>query len=375
MVAWASIADAMARELKVNRSDINSELDRGENILGNEEREIINFTHDSWKNKEIIVSVIVTTYGADERLFSALNSIENQEFDDEFEILISYDKGTHSGVYGIIRKWLIEEWSQKCSVSIVFHENVTLFRDRELMLDFTSGIYVSFLDYDNTYDVTKISEHVDFMKENSFLVTFSNQRDIDQNGKLIGIPHLNVPRDYKKIDELLFRNFVDSNTVFFHKSFIKNFLKPSLKILNNHFFDGVVEDYFYGLIASLTGNLNYLEKTLGNYTYHREGKTPNMMPELQQKNTEENYVKVAFYNERIYKTLVAVTLVNNKLKFSDKNLFSCYVNIIQEESLQLLPVNSGFLTNKTSLSLSVLKSFFNLYSRIQYIRKRLKARK
>lgn len=148
-------------------------------------------------------------------------------------------------------------------------------------------------------------------------------------------------------------------------------MKPAFDVLSGKFFDGVIEDYFYALLGALKNDLHYIDKVLGSYTYHES----NITSQLHKNNSLSEFVKIADYNERTMKTLVAVVAVNSELGLSDKKIFSNYVNLISEHKLQLLGVNSGTLAKSSILSLNFLKSVGLFFMRLPYLLDRYRKRK
>lgn len=321
--------------------------------------------------KPPVVTVIVTTFGSDLKVQSALNSLTAQDFEEPIEIIISYDRGSNLSSLEILQDWVNNKWSGEQPIAFLIHDNMSLFRDRQLALEHASGKYFSFLDYDNTYDLNKVRIHVDVMRKENARITFSNQRDVDGQGKVIGGIHLKVPKDYNNVSRLLFQNYVDSNTIFMEAGFYKDTLKPAFDVLSGKFFDGVIEDYFYALLGALKNDLHYIDKVLGSYTYHES----NITSQLHKNNSLSEFVKIADYNERTMKTLVAVVAVNSELGLSDKKIFSNYVNLISEHKLQLLGVNSGTLGKSSILSLNFLKSVGLFFMRLPYLLDRYRKRK
>lgn len=317
------------------------------------------------------VSVIVTTYGANEMLFRAVDSICEQDFEGSVEIILSYDRGTRPGTFVNMEKWIRNSWQGLQDVRILFHDNMSLFRDRELSMFHSVGKYITFLDYDNRYHVDRLRLHIDYMEGNGVHFTFSNQMDVDAGGVVIKDVHLRVPDDYRDVKTLLFQNFVDSNTIMFDRSFYSQFLLPSLNVLSDRFFDGIIEDYLYALVASITGNLNYIDRVMGDYTYHKG----NITSRLYEKNDPSEYVMIARYNERIFKTLVAIALVNQQNSYSKSSLFSVFINIIDQKDLQLLAVNSGIEGGSSGLPMKIAKAVFILFTKLRYILIRMRSRR
>lgn len=356
--------------LKLNNVELLERLKVAERHVGSSSPEMVLIEGDK-SDTSPEVSVIVTTFGADQKLFNALGSIMNQDFGGTIEIIISYDRGTDPSTFNLIKDWMVNDWNRKHDVRIILHNNTTLFRDRELMIRNALGQYVSFLDYDNTYYPNRLSVQIQEMKEKKIHFSFCNQKDVDSEGNVMSQVHLAVPSKYKNIKSLLFQNFVDSNTIMIDRKFLEDYLLPSLDMLKDRFFNEIVEDYFYAMIASAAGHLNYLPLALGNYTYH----SGNITSRLYESNSESEFIRIAWYNERVFKTLVAITLVNRRMNYCDGNVFSNFINVISEDRLQILSVNSGMITGSGGILLNLLRSAAMLVFRIPYITKRLRKRK
>lgn len=317
------------------------------------------------------LSVIVGTYKADNQLIRALKSVDSQDFEGIIEILLSYDYGTPPATLEIITDWIRNIWKGNTLIKIVFHEPMRLFRDREFMTTQTTSRFVTFLDYDNTFDRNNVSTHISLMKERDYHFTFSNQRDVDIEGNVIREIHLEVPKNYIDPEMLLFRNFVDSNTIFFDRYFYDTILVKVYRSVKDPFFDGIIEDYFYGMVASLTGNLHYIDKTLGSYTYHKG----NITSRLYNVNSPEEYVRIAYFNERVQKTITAITMVNSSLKLSNIELFSTQYSIIQQRNLQFLGFHVGFNGQENRIAFNVLKAIIKVTLKLPYLRTRFLMRK
>ena len=316
------------------------------------------------------ISIIVTTFGSNKFLLEALDSIDRQDFEGTMELMISYNRGSETEIVAAIKKWLSESWRRTATIKLVIHDHCTLFRDRELMIKMASGEIISFLDYDNYYYVAKVRTHIELMEKHSIHFTFSNQDNIDSNGAVISSPHLRVPRKYRDVKSLLFQNFVDSNTIFMDRYFYENYLEKIYPLISDSFFDGIVEDYFFGLIGCASGNFEYVDLTLGAYRYH----SSNITSGLYRKNSIPEYIRLAKYNERIYKTLIAISLINSRLKIFHGSLFSLNISLINEKNLQILSANSGFAGHDYSPILNAIRSIYLLAIKILYIAERLKQR-
>lgn len=317
------------------------------------------------------VTVVVGTFGADDQLTRALNSLMLQDYEGPMEILISYDLGTPRSTMDIILKWVENSWDGKSTVRVELHRHMKLFRDREYMMHKTNGRYISFLDYDNTYDSDKVTAHVNVMKDYGEHFTFSNQRDTDIQGKILKETHMDVPAYYKDFETLLFTNYVDSNTIFMDQFFCTNILFRALSILKDPYFDEIIEDYFYGLLASITGNLRYLDRVLGNYTYHER----NITSRLFMTNSIKEFTRIAHFNERVQKTIMAITVVNEELSFSSKKIYALVVSAIQQKDLQNLSFHIGLDGGSHSLETNFLRSLVKTAAKLPHLRRRMRSRK
>ena len=109
--------------------------------------------HFNSSNKKPEVSCIVIAFNASRFLKYALKSLLKQDFEPKLEIFISYDRGTTDNTLSVINEFIDKNRSimPKFELTLLFHNNTTLFRDRELSLRYARGNAFCFLDYDNIY--------------------------------------------------------------------------------------------------------------------------------------------------------------------------------------------------------------------------------
>ncbi len=290
--------------------------------------------HFNSSNKKPEVSCIVIAFNASRFLKYALKSLLKQDFEPKLEIFISYDRGTTDNTLSVINEFIDKNRSimPKFELTLLFHNNTTLFRDRELSLRYARGNAFCFLDYDNIYFSQKISKQYGFMKSNKCHFLFSSQNVIDESGKIIKNRYLNVPPDYKDPNRLLLANFVDANEIMFDRAFYLTTLKPAFDVVSDGLYNDIIEDYFINSMAALSRNINFLPETLGSYRFSRYSITPHQSKLVFDSNS---FTKSAKFYSRLQLTLFAITFVNSKLEFYGKDIRFNYVSLFSPKSKNL----------------------------------------
>ena len=275
------------------------------------------------------VSCIVICYNAERYLEEALNSLFSQDFTKSFEIIILYDRGTTDKTIDKLIKILFNQRINlsRIAVSIVFHNNTTLFRARELSLKYAIGRYICFLDYDNRFHPDKLTKQIEFMRKNKLHFSFASQDLIDEQSTKIREKFLNVPRNYKDPSRMLLSGFIDANEFIFDRYFYSKFLKPAYSVLSNKIYDYGLDDYFIDCIAALSNNINYLNQVLGDYRIHKYSSTPRSSYF-----TFSDIDKNAILLTKFQIALFAVIKAASVLKIANDKLFFNYVSHISGSS-------------------------------------------
>jgi glycosyltransferase involved in cell wall biosynthesis len=269
------------------------------------------------KKPHVDITCIIVTFNGERFLSIALDSLLKQDFKKPMEIFLSYDRGTKDRTLQLIKKFLLYNKSKlnRIQITLFFHDNTTLFRDREHSIRHAKGKRICFLDYDNIFFHDKLRVQNEAMDRLHSHFSFSSQNVINEKGTVIKNSYLDVPPNYKDPERILVSNFIDANEIMFDRVFYNKVLKPSFDVLSDAAYDDIIEDYFINCVAAITNNLTYLPKILGSYRLSKYSLTP------RGKNADPRaFTKTAKLFNRMQLTLFALSLVNYKLRFYNKKL-------------------------------------------------------
>lgn len=188
-------------------------------------------------NKTPLVSVIIPNYNTEKFLAETINSVINQTYTN-WELLIVDDHSSDKSVE------IIRSFSDKYP-NISFLKTITNSggpaTPRNVGIDASKGIYIAFLDSDDTWFPKKLEFHMNFMlRENSnFSSTYRN------NFSLPAQAHWSLNKNLKlkvySFKELLKKNLIDTSAVIIKKDIIGDIrFDPSPSLI-------AIEDYDFWL--------------------------------------------------------------------------------------------------------------------------------
>ena len=219
-----------------------------------------------------LVSVIITTYNAEQFIEKTISSVIEQSYKN-WELIVIDDCSSDS-------TWqLLESFKLK-------HKNMQIFKNkknfgatfsRNLAISKAKGRFLSLLDHDDFWLSDKITKQVQFHLTQNCAASCTHYRRYDKKGnigKLIEPPFINTYND------LLTQNNIGYSTVMIDRSIIKNFqmidFKLSdfptwLKIIKNHYpFYTLNEDLMRYFYDSSTDSSNKIKISLSRWFVLRE---------------------------------------------------------------------------------------------------------
>lgn len=133
-------------------------------------------------NKEIIVSVIITTYNRRDYLQEAIDSVLAQSYP-HYELIV-IDDGSTDGTKELIPS------KYEGKLKYIWHENQERSRARNLGISISKGKYLAFLDSDDKWHPDKLREQVKALeekreKDNDIALVCSSVWIIDGDGNLV----------------------------------------------------------------------------------------------------------------------------------------------------------------------------------------------
>ena len=198
------------------------------------------------KNKESLISIVVTYYKKKKFIKKTLNSILRQNYN-KFEIIFVYDDNDKKDLKYI--KDILKPFKTK--KLIINSNNLGVANSRNLAIKYCKGRYIAFIDSDDLWKKNKLRHQYNFMKKKSSLFTFTSYDVINENDKIIKSRKVNLDAEYNKLSK---SNFIGLSTVMIDKKLFSKIVFPNLK---------TQEDFALWLNLIRTGiKLNHIKKTL-----------------------------------------------------------------------------------------------------------------
>lgn len=127
---------------------------------------------------EGLVSIIMPSYNAARFIGESINSVLLQTYSN-WELLIVDDCSKDNSVE-VVRKFANID---KRVVLFSLEKNVGAATARNVAIEHAQGQYIAFLDSDDVWDEYKLEKQLAFMKQYSYVFTFSNYYVMEENGK------------------------------------------------------------------------------------------------------------------------------------------------------------------------------------------------
>lgn len=122
-----------------------------------------------------LVSVIMPCYNAEENILESINSVLNQDYK-ALELIIIDDNSTDDTVD------IVNELNDPRISLILSPKNRGAGYSRNIGIERAKGRFIAFLDSDDIWIDTKLSEQITFMLENNYSFTFSYYQHINRKG-------------------------------------------------------------------------------------------------------------------------------------------------------------------------------------------------
>ena len=127
---------------------------------------------------EGLVSIIMPSYNAARFIGESINSVLLQTYSN-WELLIVDDCSKDNSVE-VVRKFANID---KRVVLFSLEKNVGAAAARNVAIEHAQGQYIAFLDSDDVWEEYKLEKQLAFMKQYSYVFTFSNYYVMEENGK------------------------------------------------------------------------------------------------------------------------------------------------------------------------------------------------
>jgi teichuronic acid biosynthesis glycosyltransferase TuaG len=213
------------------------------------------------KNKEPLISVVVTYYKKKKFIKKTLNSILDQNYS-KFEIIFVYDDNDKNDLQYI--KNILSTF--KIKKLIINRNNLGVAKSRNLAIKYCKGSYIAFIDSDDLWKKNKLSYQYNFMKKKSLLFTFTSYDVINENDKIIKSRKVNFDAEYDKLSK---SNFIGLSTVMIDRKLLSKIVFPNLK---------TQEDFGLWLKLIRTGTkLNHISKKLSFWRKTKDSLSSNIL--------------------------------------------------------------------------------------------------
>lgn len=173
------------------------------------------------KNKNKLISIIITYYKKKSYIKDTFKSILNQKYKN-YEIIFIYDD-ENKGDLSYIEKLLSKFKKKKI---IINKKNFGVAKSRNIAVKFCKGEYIAFLDSDDIWQRNKLYDQINFMKKNRAQFSFTSYNMIDSNNKIIGTRKALQDANYSNLYK---SNFIGLSTVMINKKMFSEIRFPNLK--------------------------------------------------------------------------------------------------------------------------------------------------
>lgn len=205
-------------------------------------------------NKELIVSVIVTTYGHEKYILETLNSIVEQKASFTIEVVIGNDCSPDN-THEIIENFLSNRNDEDRFVFKYYNHstNLGVSANFDYIYKQATGKYIAFCEGDDYWiDTTKLQQQVDFLENNpEYNLVYTDAQYYKQKTKEFDLQRT---QQINGFEDLLIKNRIFTLTVCLKKEVIEAFRKADALDLKDLPFG----DYSLWLFASTKGQAKYL---------------------------------------------------------------------------------------------------------------------
>lgn len=163
------------------------------------------------RDTKLKISVIIPMYNASKTIVQALDSVKNQTYKCNYQILIAND-GSEDNSQDVVGEYISK--NPQMDITLINQPNGGVSSARNAGLKKAEGDYIAFLDSDDVWKENKIKEQINIFDNNNdvdFLGTsFAGFRVRGKKGQLSKIPFRN----------LLFRNYFQPSTILMKSNII-----------------------------------------------------------------------------------------------------------------------------------------------------------
>jgi glycosyltransferase involved in cell wall biosynthesis len=316
-----------------------------------------------------MISIIIPMYNAEGTIVRCLDSIINQSFSTELEILIVND-GSADNSKGIVENYINNKPKHK--IYLLDKENGGASSARNVGLDLAKGNHILFLDSDDTF----VQNSIEYVTEsinanNSDIACFGYEFFDDKNKSLLKFNYNKVVIIDDYINDFLTNGTVKN--VIWNKIYCRKFLvENNIKFHSN--FEPNEDSLFVFEILLKTRNIIFLEKILYNHISDNKESYTNKFHNFHYENAlsllkhykkiiinelNDTYLKsYDFFCMRVLCRLILVSTFSTPVKLD------FYTNL---DTIYVSDVWKRLLKSKQSLKSKLIINFFNTPSLVWYV--------
>lgn len=218
----------------------------------------------------ISASIIIPYKKNIKYIFETLDSIKRQSLK-EFEIILVYDDEDLKD-FEKIQVYMNNNFGRFKNYKIIINKkNLGAGRSRNKGIHFAKGKYIAFIDSDDVWEVSKLKDQINFMKENNLKISHTSYFIINENSKKISARTAKKKLTY---NELILSCDIGLSTVMIERDFL---------ILHSLKFPKIAtkEDYVLWLrIIILVRKIQGLDKQLTSYRKRKNSLSSNLKTSL-----------------------------------------------------------------------------------------------
>ncbi|MBJ9722871.1 glycosyltransferase family 2 protein [Acinetobacter calcoaceticus] len=157
------------------------------------------------------ISVVIPMYNSSKTILRALNSVKNQSYKCEYEVLVVND-GSSDNSRSIVENYIPKSINNKFNIVLLDQNNGGVSKARNAGLRIATGDFIAFLDSDDEWFSNKIEKQINLIKQ---------YPDIDFLGCAFDGLYLNkLPEDSLlkiNLEQLIYKNYFQPSTVIMKK--------------------------------------------------------------------------------------------------------------------------------------------------------------
>lgn len=219
-----------------------------------------------------MVEILLSTYNGKDYLRDQLRSIEEQTYK-EWKLLIRDDGSNDNETINILEEFKAKN---KDKVELYLEENIGILKSFFKLLSYSKAEYVMFCDQDDIWfkDKIEITLKVLLNKEenNKSILIYTDQKVVDKNLNIVSDSAMNFFRRNNTIQEkkkIIFSPFVTGCTILINKILINKLSSIKTEDLEKL----ILHDHVISIVASLEGEIFYLDKPSMLYRVHGNNET------------------------------------------------------------------------------------------------------